>query len=63
MVLICELVSFSIAFSVLLFFIRIREIEHTDKKNREPFLKNCLDVFGFQALCAVLPDDNDPVSG
>ena len=42
-VLICDLVSFSIAFVVLLFFIKIPETEHTEEKNREPFLKSCLD--------------------
>ena len=42
-VLICDLVSFSIAFLVLLFFIKILEIERTEKKKREPFLKSCLD--------------------
>ena len=42
-VLICDLVSFSIAFFVLLFFIKIPEIEHTEEKTREPFLMSCLD--------------------
>ena len=41
-VLIGDLASFSIAFFVLLFFIKIPEIEHTEKKNKEPFLKSCL---------------------
>lgn len=43
MVLVCDLVSFSVAFFVLLFFIKIPEIEYTGEKNREPFLKSCLD--------------------
>lgn len=43
MVLVCDLVSFSVAFFVLLFFIRIPEIEHTEEKNRESFLRSCLD--------------------
>ena len=42
-VLVCDLVSFSIAFFVLLFFIKIPEIEYTKEKNSEPFLKSCLD--------------------
>ena len=42
-VLICDLVSFSIAFFVLLFFIKIPEIKHTEENAKEPFLKNCLD--------------------
>lgn len=43
MVLVCDLVSFSVAFFVLLFFIWIPEIEHTEEKNRESFLRSCLD--------------------
>ena len=42
-VLICDLVSFSVAFFVLLFLIKIPETEHTEKADREPFLKSCLD--------------------
>lgn len=42
-VLICDLVSFSIAFFVLLFFIKIPEIKHPEENTKEPFLKNCLD--------------------
>ena len=42
-VLICDLASFSVAFFVLLFFIKIPETEHAEKKNKEPFLKSCLD--------------------
>lgn len=41
-VLICDLVSFSIAFLVLLFYIRIPETEDTKEKSGEPFLKSCL---------------------
>ena len=43
LVLACDLVSFSVAFFVLLFFIKIPVIEHTEEKNREPFLESCLD--------------------
>ena len=43
LVLICDLVSFSIAFFVLLFFIKIPEIEHAEEKSAVPFLKSCLD--------------------
>lgn len=42
-VLVCDLVSFSAAFLVLLFLIRIPEIEHTEKNAKEPFLESCLD--------------------
>lgn len=42
-VLICDLVSFSIALFVLLFFIKIPKLEHTEEKSREPFLQSCLD--------------------
>lgn len=42
-VLICDLLSFFFAFFVLLFFIKIPKIEQTEEKNREPFLKSCLD--------------------
>lgn len=42
-VLICDLLSFFFAFLVLLLFIKIPEIEHTEEKSREPFLKSCLD--------------------
>lgn len=41
-VLVCDLVSFSIAFFVLLFFIRIPKIKYAEEKDREPFLKSCL---------------------
>lgn len=43
MVLVCDLVSFCVAFFVLLFFIKIPEIEYAEEKNREPFFKSCLD--------------------
>ena len=42
-VLICDLVSFSVAFFVLLFLIKIPETGHTEEADREPFLKSCLD--------------------
>lgn len=43
MVLVCDLVSFSVAFFVLLFFIKIPEIEHTEEKNSESLLNSCLE--------------------
>lgn len=43
MVLVCDLVSFSVAFFTLLFFIKIPEIEHTEEKNSEPFLTSALE--------------------
>lgn len=46
-VLIFDLVSFSIAFFALLFLIKIPEIEHIEKKNKEPFLKSCLDGISY----------------
>lgn len=42
-VLVCDLVSFSVAFFILLFFIKIPEIEHPEEKANEPFLKSCLE--------------------
>lgn len=42
-VLLCDLVSFFVAFFILLFFIRIPEIEHSEEKTNEPFLKSCLE--------------------
>lgn len=42
MVLVCDLVSFSVAFFTLLFFIKIPEIERTEEKNSEPFLTSAL---------------------
>ena len=42
-VLVCDLVSFSVAFFILLFFIKIPEIEHQEEKINEPFLKSCLE--------------------
>lgn len=42
-VLLCDLVSFFAAFFILLFFIRIPEIEHSEEKTNEPFLKSCLE--------------------
>ncbi len=53
-VLICDLASFSVAFSVLLFFIKIPKIEHTQKKNTEPFLKSCLDGIHYLRDCPAL---------
>ncbi len=41
-VLICDLVSFSVAFFVLLFFIKIPKTAPAEEKNREPFLISCL---------------------
>ena len=42
-VLLCDLISFSIAFLVLLFFIRIPEIERAEEKSGRSFFKSCLD--------------------
>ena len=42
LVLICDLVSFSIAFFILLFFIRIPEEKLTEQKRSDPFLQSCL---------------------
>lgn len=42
-ILICDLASFSVAFIVLLLFIKIPKIEHKEEKKREPFLKSCFD--------------------
>lgn len=42
-VLICDLASFAVAFSVLLFLIKIPKLEQQAKKGREPLLKSCLD--------------------
>ena len=42
-VLIFDLISFFVSFFVLLFFIRIPEIEHTEEESKEPFIKSCLD--------------------
>ena len=42
-VLVCDLVSFFVAFFILLIFIKIPEIEHPEGKNNEPFLKSCLE--------------------
>lgn len=41
-VLICDLFSFAVAFTVLLCFIRIPKIEKTKEEREEPFLKTCL---------------------
>lgn len=43
LVLVCDLVSFSVAFLILLFFIKIPETGHSEEKTREPFLKSCLE--------------------
>lgn len=43
MVLICDLASFSVAFLVLLLFIKLPKIEYTERNAGEPFLKSCLD--------------------
>lgn len=42
-ILICDLASFSVAFIVLLLFIKIPKIEHKEEKKREHFLKSCFD--------------------
>lgn len=47
-VLVCDLVSFSAAFLILLFFIQIPEIGHPEENAKEPILKSCLE--GIQYL-------------
>ena len=46
-VLICDLCSFSVAFIVLLLFIRIPKVESTEKRQDEPFQKTCAEGFRF----------------
>ena len=46
-VLICDLCSFSVAFIVLLLFIRIPKVESTEKRQDEPFRKTCAEGFRF----------------
>ena len=53
-VLICDLVSFSIAFFILLIFIKIPEIEHGEEKKRESILKSCLEGLRFLQVHAAL---------
>ena len=53
-VLICDLCSFFIAFTVLLLFIRIPEIENTEKEQKEPFRKACTEGFRFLRSHTVL---------
>lgn len=43
LVLVCDMASFAVAFFVLLFLIRIPEKEYKSDKNKEPFLRNCLE--------------------
>lgn len=42
-VLLCDLVSFAVAFFTLLFLIRIPEVGPAEKQRGEPFLRSCLD--------------------
>lgn len=42
-VLLCDLFTFSIAFLVLLFLIRIPEVERAEKRDKRPFLQSSLD--------------------
>ena len=42
-VLLCDLISFAVAFFCLLFLIRIPKIEGSEEKRGEPFLKSCMD--------------------
>jgi MFS family permease len=49
LVLICDLVSFGIAFIVLIFLVKISEPEHDKKKDDEPIIKSCAD--GIKFLC------------
>ena len=46
-VLICDLCSFFAAFIVLLFFIRIPKAEGSEKEQKEPFRKTCMEGFRF----------------
>jgi MFS family permease len=46
-VLILDLVSFAVAFFVLLFFIKIPAIEHKTEAVKEPFIKSCLAGISF----------------
>ena len=54
LVLVCDLCSFFIAFSVLLFFIRIPKTERTEKERKEPFRKTCAEGFRFLRSHSVL---------
>ncbi|MCR5384650.1 MAG: MFS transporter [Saccharofermentans sp.] len=47
LVLICDLVSFGIAFIVLIFLVKIPEPEHDKKKDDEPIIKRCADGIKF----------------
>lgn len=47
LVLICDLVSFGIAFIVLIFLVKIPEPEHDKKKDDEPIIKSCADGIKF----------------
>ena len=47
LVLICDLVSFGIAFIVLIFLVKIPEPEHDKKTDYEPIIKSCTDGIKF----------------
>ena len=47
LVLICDLVSFGIAFIVLIFLVKIPEPEHDKKTDDEPIIKSCADGIKF----------------
>ena len=47
LVLICDLVSFGIAFIVLIFLVKIPEPEHDKKTDYEPIIKSCADGIKF----------------
>ncbi len=46
-VLLCDLCSFFVAFTVLLFFIRLPKAESGEKEQKEPFRKTCTEGFRF----------------
>lgn len=47
LVLVLDLLSFGIAFSTLLFFIRIPHVSADNSEKKEPFFKSCLEGFNF----------------
>lgn len=47
LILVLDLITFGIAFSTLLFFIRIPPVSADNGKKKEPFFKSCLEGFNF----------------
>ena len=47
LILVLDLISFGIAFSTLLFFIRIPPVSADNGEKKEPFFKSCLEGFNF----------------